>query len=223
MRYLRKERPTSNDLADSSPLAVSRLDFENNRKRYAAATGEICGTVVAARNTGFSLGAVSFISVAGASPVEHPIAEVKQGGSFCSGRLGPGKYYLYFTAASDPGVGLPVYHPGVSERAKALAVEVIAGQTVSGNYHFTVPELRTYSVRGLIFIDDKSKLPANNVSVFLAPLNGRSPFPSCTANQSTFKGTFRCRKSNISISKTCSQANTSPAFLFLAVVGLRRR
>ena len=181
LRHLRKERPTASDLATWKPLWAyppaeqeKRIkgNFEELKKRYAAVTGSICGTVTRQTFADEIIGSVSFLYTDGYSPVDHPSAQVNQDGSFCSERLGPGTYYLYFTSASERGVSSALYYPGVEERVKATAIRVQAGHDESGLI-FKVPaqKQKTYSVRGFISTNDKSGLSAKDVSVALVNLD----------------------------------------------------
>jgi hypothetical protein len=122
LRYLRKECPFARDLEAIRRLSAEeytaqeakrRRDFEEYQKRYAAVTGEICGTVAEKAKDG-NTGMVSFLFLAGYPPGAHPTATVSADGSFCSQPLGPGKYYLQFTRSSDEGPTSAVYYPGVS-------------------------------------------------------------------------------------------------------------
>jgi len=115
-------------------------------------------------------------STAGYSPLAHPTANVNLDGSFCSERLGPGKYYLYFTRGSDGGLTSAVYYPGVSERNKARIIEVNAGKPQS-DITFKVTVQKTHSVRGIISTNDKSGLDAHGVYVALVGLDG-GPYPA---------------------------------------------
>ena len=179
LRYLRKQRPIASDLAPYPPWTSAdyakheerRLrDFEEMQRRYAAVTGKICGTVVLRDAGEAHAGIVSFLSTAGYSPVDRPTAVVKPDGTFCSNRLGPGKYYLYFTRGSDTGLMSSAYYPGVSDRAKAVPIEISAGQT-KADITFNVPAQKTYAVRGFISANDKSGLGAQNVSLALVSLD----------------------------------------------------
>jgi hypothetical protein len=183
LRYLRKERPLAGDLVPLRPWTAAEYaaqegqrqrDFEDNQKRYAAVTGKICGNLTAEKLKDGNTGLLSFLSTAGYSPIEHPTANVNHNGSFCSGRLGPGKYYLYFARGSDTGMMSAVFYPGVTEKAKATTIEVSAGQTQS-NISFEVPLQNTYSVRGIISTNDKSGLDSRNVYLSLISLDG-GPF-----------------------------------------------
>jgi hypothetical protein len=197
LRYLRKERPIARDLEAVRPLTADeyttqegkrRRDFEEYQKRYAAVTGKICGTVAAKKAKDGNTGMVSFLSLAGYSPVAHPTASVNADGSFCSQPLGPGKYYLQFMRSSEEGLTSAVYYPGVSERNKAAVIEVNAGQPRS-DVTFNVPVEKTYSVRGVISTNDKSGLNASSVYVVLVSLDG-VPFPSAYSKPIDFEGSF---------------------------------
>ena len=197
LRYLRKERPIARDLEAVRPLTAEecttqeekrRHDFEEYQRRYAAVTGKICGTVAAEKTRGGNTGMVSFLSLAGYSPVAHPTATVNADRSFCSQPLGPGKYYLQFTRSSEEGLTSAVYYPGVSERNKAAVIEVNAGQTQS-DVTFNVPVQKTYSVRGVISTNDKSGLNATSVYVSLVSLDG-VPFPAAYTKPINFEGSF---------------------------------
>jgi hypothetical protein len=197
LRYLRKERPIASDLVPSRPLTPKEYaaqegqrhrDFEEFQKQYGAATGKICGNVQAEKSKDAYLGSLSFLSTAGYSPVEHPITQVNEDGSFCSGPLGPGKYYLYFTRGSDKGLTSAVFYPGVSERNKATIIEVSAGQTQS-NISFKVPVQKTYSVRGIISTNDTSGLDARSVQLVLVGLDG-GPFLAAYVHPIDFQSSF---------------------------------
>jgi hypothetical protein len=180
LRYLRKEQPIARDLLISqswTPAAYAALDAQRRRdaeefrNRYAAATGKICGKVLAEKTSDGNTGILSFLSTVGYSPVQHPTANINPDGSFCSGFLGPGKYYLYFTRGSVEGPMSAIYYPGVGEQNKATKVEVMAGRTES-NITFKIPVQKAYSVRGVISTNDKSGLDARSVSVSLIGLDG---------------------------------------------------
>jgi hypothetical protein len=179
LRYLRKKRAIASDLTPHRPWTPAEYadheeqrhrDFEEFQRRYAAVTGKICGTVLGTETSDSRTGTISFLSTVGYSPVDRPTANVNSDGSFCSNRLGPGKYYLYFTRGSGSGLDSAAYYPGVIDRSKAAAIEISAGQTQS-NVTFKVPLQKTYSVRGFISTDDKSGLAARSVSVALISLD----------------------------------------------------
>ena len=197
LRYLRNERPISGDLAPDRHLTAEESaeqkqqrerDYEELKRRYATVTGSICGTVILENTRDTKDGTVSFLSTKGYSPVEHPTAEVKQDGSFCSDRLGPGKYYLYFTRVSAERLTSAVYYPGVIDRTNATAIEVSAGQTQS-SIIFKAPIQKTYSVRGFISTNDKSELTAREVSVVLVSVDG-FPFQTWYMKTIDFRGSF---------------------------------
>ncbi len=197
VRYLRKERPIASDLAPSKRLtpkenaaqeAQRHRDFEDFQKRYAAVTGKICGKVVPEKSIDASMGVVSFLSTNGSYPFARPIAVINPDGSFCSGALGPGKYYLYFTKFSDVGLASAVYYPGVSERFQATTVEVSGGQTQS-NIAFKIPTQKSYSVRGIISTNDKSGLDARSVEVALMRLED-GPFPAPYSKTIDFRSSY---------------------------------
>ncbi|HZV88732.1 MAG TPA: hypothetical protein VFF95_14375 [Candidatus Binatus sp.] len=182
LRYLRKDRPVGSDLEPirrwtekeyATQEERRRRVYEEDAKRYAAVTGEICGTVASEKSKDEGTGIVSFLSTAGFSPAAHPTAYVRSDGSFCSRRLGPGKYYLYFTRESENGLTSAVYYPGVAEKEKATIIEVNAGQAQSG-IAFKVPVQETHSVRGVLSIYDSSRVGAHVTYVTLVSLDGGS-------------------------------------------------
>jgi len=159
LRQLRNERPTPDDLKPIGPWSRANYsaieqrrerEFEVSQERLATATGRICGSV---EQEGESRGTISFLSTQGYYPGQPPLASVEGGGSFCSGNLGPGKYYLYFVGDLNHRASAQ-YYPGVSEQGMATAIEVRAGQTVS-KVVFNVRSQTTYSVQGFISADDK--------------------------------------------------------------------
>jgi hypothetical protein len=201
LRYLRKEQPIASDLVISKPWTAAgyaaleaqrHRDSEEFQKRYAAATGKICGTVFAEKAKDENTGILSFLSTAGYSPLQHPTANVNPDGSFCSGFLGPGKYYLYFTRGSAEGLMSAVFYPGVSERNKAIKIEISAGQ-VESDITFKIPAQKAYSMRGIISTNDKSGLDAGSVSVSLIGLDG-APFPFAHSQSIDFQSSFPLSK-----------------------------
>lgn len=196
LRYLRQGSPTLSDLETirhprTSESPEERRErqrrYEEFEKRYAAFTGKICGTVTREgardQNPGFLL----FLSSTGYSPVANPRAEIHQDGTYCSEALGPGKYYLFFTKASENRITSATYYPGVNNLREATAVEVAQGQTVT-NVRFKIPAQGTYSVRCLISIDDKSELKNKRVFIGLVRSDGgsREGWYSQTVNFDTF-------------------------------------
>jgi hypothetical protein len=178
LRYLRKETAVGDDLAIirrwgekeyAAQEAQRRRDADEFLRRYAAATGQVCGTVSSDKTR--TTGMVSFLSTRGFSPYVPPTAYIHEDGSFCSGRLGPGKYYLYFTVGSEAGERSPAFYPGVSQKEKATTVEVTAGQTQSGIL-FRVPTREGHSVRGVVFIYAGPGVKARTGYVTLIKLDG---------------------------------------------------
>jgi hypothetical protein len=178
LRYLRKERPLAGDLAPleyRTPFAAALWDQEREEfvRRYAAATGQICGRVSQENEIDGEWRRVAFLSTAGYSPRGISTAEVDPHGKFCSDRLGPGGYYLYFTRG--PWSGDPIsaiYYPGVADRAKASVLQVAAGQ-VRSDLVINVPKQVAYTVRGFISTDDKWGVGENGASVALISLDGQ--------------------------------------------------
>jgi len=183
LRYLRKEQPVASDLIpwkrqtpaeDAAEYAAQEeqrhRDSEDLQKRYAEVTGKICGTTIEEKPDDTSPGLIEFLSTEGYSPIQHPTTEVNRDGSFCSGRLGPGKYYLYFTKGSGA-TRSAVYFPGTGDRVKATAVEIGAGQTRS-DITFRIPQQKKYSVRGIISINHESGIDLQGVEIRLISLDG---------------------------------------------------
>ncbi|HEV2173786.1 MAG TPA: hypothetical protein VGR71_09475, partial [Nitrospira sp.] len=165
------ERRVPKDLLPRKALwtlteAQQQQRYEDRRKRFASVTGRICGTVVQDKPKEETFGGVAFLSTLGYLPFDYPTAQVNKDGSFCSDRLGPGSYYLYFTSSTRAHDVSAAYYPGVLDRAHAKAIEVAAGQDRSGIV-ITVPRQKTYSVRGFITADDKTGLGVADVSLAL--------------------------------------------------------
>jgi hypothetical protein len=192
LRYLRKERPTKDDLAPlRRGFVEDRSSAEQRRlwtQRYAAATGEICGTVTGAGTKNVDRRTVAFLSLAGGSPIQYPKAEVSKNGSFCSERLGPGQYYLFFTDSNDQGLTAAIYYPGVNSRSQATTFEIGAGQTKSGIV-FKISVQHSYSVRGLISTGDKASLGENDVMLRLLRLDD-APMRAWYETEVNFQGSF---------------------------------
>lgn len=178
LRLLRKEPATPSDRnAARRPDSRTPKEIEasekreaaDERKRYDAVSGKICGRVSGAPVGSNSVGRVSFLSAAGFYPNEYPSASVGDHGTFCSPQLGPGKYFLYFTSVDDDALRSAEYYPGVTTRDKAVAIEVGAGQTVT-DANFTAPPQRTYRVLGVVTTSDDVEDHAVRVS--LVPLDG---------------------------------------------------
>lgn len=195
LRYLRKERPVASDLTpprrwDPKQYAAQQeeraRDYEDYKKRYAAATGEICGNVVAENAKDGNAGVISFLFAGGFSPFEKPITNVGADGSFCSGRIGPGKYFLYFSGHTDEEPTYAAYYPGVPDREKAVTVEVHAGENLSG-ITFKAPTQKTYSVRGILSIYGSAKTGNYRTSIELVNLDGVA-FPVARSLNTDFEG-----------------------------------
>jgi hypothetical protein len=196
LRYLRKERPIVSDLVPwrrKTPAEYKaeeeqrKRDSEDFQKRYAQVTGKICGSTLEEKPDEANPGQIEFLSTAGYSPVGHPTVSVNSDSSFCSGPLGPGKYYLYFRKGSG-GLRSAVYYPGVGEKAKATAVEIGAGQTKS-DITFHVPEQKKYSVRGIIVTNDMLGIDVWSVEVLLISLDG-APYSGWYRQAIDFQSTF---------------------------------
>jgi len=175
LRYLRREQPTSKDLApisrwsqrdSANEEATRKRAYEEGRKRFEAATGKICGKLVHGDPKDNGHGSITFLSTLGYSPASPPYAEFKDDGSFCSQNLGPGKYYLFFVQRDDQAVSA-LYYPGVADIAKAIPIAVQAGQTQS-NITFQVAKQASYSVRGFISADDRSAFDSELVDTSIS-------------------------------------------------------
>ncbi len=193
LRYLRQERPLATDLASPRSRLRSAKQLEERRRadqelkeKYKAATGRICGAVVGRHDPSWTL---SFFSMAGCSPGDpiwvQPQAVVEEDGSFCSEQLGPGRYYVYFWGNSTDRPASGAFYPGVSERAKAVPIEVRAGSTTSG-ITFNIPEQKTYSVRGFISITGKIESEDTEIGIALVPLDFPYPFISKEVDVQSF-------------------------------------
>jgi hypothetical protein len=160
VRYLRKEPPIAADLARilhrTEPGSEAQREqymraAEEGRKRYAAATGRICGTLIQPDRNTESRGTIAFLSPQGYYPAAYPDTSIGDDGSFCSPNLGPGNYYLYYVRGSEQGAAA-LYYPGVNDVARATTIAVTAGQTVS-NIVFKAATRSAYSVRGFVSTD----------------------------------------------------------------------
>jgi hypothetical protein len=195
LRYLRSERPIAIDLTpprriDPKQYAAHeeerKREYEEYQTRYAAVTGEICGKVIAENAKDGNAGVISFLFAGGFSPFEKPIMNVGADGSFCSGRLGPGKYFLYFDGHRDDDPTYAAYYPGVSDKGNAATLEVHAGEKLSG-ITFKVPAQETYSVRGLLWIYGNAHIGSEQTSIQLVNLDAVS-FPIARSLKIDFEG-----------------------------------
>src|SRR5258708_17110010 len=180
LRFLRKEHPTASDLllrhrwigpGTQRDRERRQHIFNEREKRYASATGQICGNIIPTSAKGSLTGRISFLPTVGYSPFNSVTEEVKEDGSFCSRPLGPGKYYVYFEGGFDEKKAADVFYPGVNDRMAAAGIEVAANRTES--ITFNVPMQKAYSVVGLVSTDDKSGLGSNDLSVALLSPDGR--------------------------------------------------
>ena len=175
LRYLRQERPRSTDLAPILHWSQAGWDkqqekqqrrFAESRKKFDAATGKICGSLIHDDPKDKGKGSIAFLSTLGYAPNLPPYAERKDDGSFCSPNLGPGTYFVYFVQQDDHGASA-LYYPGVADVAKATPIQVRAGQT-QANIVFHVAMQPSYSVRGFISADDKSAFDSELVDTAVA-------------------------------------------------------
>jgi hypothetical protein len=162
LRYLRRERPTSTDLAPIVYWSQAGWDkqqekqqrrFAESRQRFDAATGRICGSLIHDDPEDKGKGSIAFLSTLGYSPNSPPYAERKDDGSFCSPNLGPGTYFVYFVQQDDHGASA-LYYPGVADVTKATPIQVRAGQLAKVVFH--VAKQPFYSVRGFISAEDRT-------------------------------------------------------------------
>jgi len=180
LRYLRKEPPTPRDVHVSGfiyriPSDVGTPEREQHLKRFAAATGQICGVIIP-NNAGDRVRRIAFLPAIGYSPYSYAEVDVGRDGKFCSDRLGPGEYYLYFTQGPSHGVlESASYYPGVVERSKASIVKVEAGQMKS-DVVFRAPKQKAHTVRGFICTDDKIAIGEDGVRVILLTPDGRTAY-----------------------------------------------
>jgi len=183
LRLIRKEKPIAADLVPirgwSSPdyrkqERQRQLAFQDERQRYAGATGRICGKVIRPNATSESVGSVSFLSTAGYSPFDGSDVSVGADGSFCSRDLGPGKYYVLFVSSDKDAMSV-VYYPGVADVSKAEPIAVNAGHTLSSAV-FKAPNETGHAVRGLVSANEKlvfhSVPSGNGVGVYLIRADG---------------------------------------------------
>jgi hypothetical protein len=199
LRFLRNERPAPSDLRIHNRWPEKELaeqekerarSFDEQAKRYSAATGSICGNVVVKDRKGEEFGLLSFLSTKGFSPTPfaHPTADIRAGGAFCSGRLAPGKYVLNFLRFSSGELVSSTYYPGVDDRKDASEIEINSGSDLSG-FIFKVPAQKTYSVRGFISTNDISGLARKKVSVVLINADGLI-IPAPYAKEIDFQSIF---------------------------------
>jgi hypothetical protein len=177
LRYLRKQAPLKSDLATLKRKTeeVERNEWKEFAKHYDAATGQICGVVTPSDGARLDGRAeVRFESVSGYSP-RGPSAEIDQEGKFCSGRLGPGDYYLHFVSWSHEGEPRSsVYFPGVVDRVRATTLKVGAGKVLA-NLKLQVPKQKGYTIRGFLSRNITSSTGQNNNTslVYLFGLDGQ--------------------------------------------------
>jgi hypothetical protein len=181
LRYLRNEHPIAQDLEpterwwtkpNATQIQERREQAAAERhKRYHAATGRICGTVIRPPHSDDELhGTVEFLSTQGSYPLGQSTSSINADGSFCSPDLGPGRYHLHFVGGSKDGLAVALYYPGVSDVEKASVIEVAAGQTVS-NVAFKIEAQSLHSVRGVVAFDDFHS-NADDVTIFLIRTDG---------------------------------------------------
>jgi hypothetical protein len=182
LRYLRGESPMPDDLVpfqlesllNAKEVAAKRQQdrrrYEEFQKKLASVTGRICGSVIRVHPREMQRGIVAFLSTLGYLPEEFPYAEVKDDGSFCSGPLASGKYYLRFTSGSGEQKTSNLYYPGVSERSNATPIDVTGGQTRS-DVIFNVSPQKTYSVRGFLSTSGKPDASARSAVITLFKIN----------------------------------------------------
>lgn len=171
LRYLRKQRPTSGDLA-LLPIRSRDSGAEEFKRRYSEATGQICGVISPFAASENARRSIKFLPTTGYSPYWPFERGVDAAGKFCSDRLGPGEYSLQFTKGVQNGGPERLYYAVAGERPKAGTIRVEAGKLSSG-VTFQVTKPKTYDVRGLLSVDDKTPLGDNGVEVVLVSPDGR--------------------------------------------------
>ena len=193
LRFLRKEHPMKTDLSPppswtdkETPKQVQQRERarEDATAAYASATGRICGSVIRKKRDDESGGGIWFLPNTGYSPFSLFPTAVTKDGSFCSGNLGPGEYFVYFESWFGAARPSSTYYPGTNDRGSATKLAVVAGQTQT--ITFPIPDQKAYSVYGCVSTDDKSDLSGSDVGVALLQPDGRIRY----AQELNFEGFF---------------------------------
>jgi len=142
-------------------------------------------------------------------------------GLFCSGRLGPGKYFLYFNGQTDDEPTYAARYPRVPGREKVTTIEVHAGENLSG-VTFKVPAQKTYSMQGLLSIYDSSRTGNYRTSIELVNLDAVA-FPVARSLNIDFEARPLSPKSNTFTSRMYLQVVTRPMSQCSVRFGTRRR
>ena len=155
LRYLRGERPTSEDLEPLWPYLSKATEGTKApppaRKR---AAGRICGEVAGLLPT--DSGMLLFQRAGGGLPFPNEWASSSlDGRHFCSELLQPGRYIAYFQQSPSNKEATLTYFPGVVEKRKAQPIDVRDGETAQ--IRFRPIWLRTQSVSVFLMGSGKSE------------------------------------------------------------------
>lgn len=159
LRVLRDEPPTADDL----------LDPQSYYKKYEPMwTGKVCGRVIKSDGSPLTNASIDMTQVR-SEPLPPMSASdpnlSTRDGSFCVADVSPGKYLL--TAEGDDydantrWVG---YYPGVTERERAVPIDVKAGTNLSG-VQLTVREQPVFTIHFRVVTSDGSPVPWENLRV----------------------------------------------------------
>jgi hypothetical protein len=159
LRYLRGEKPTTEDL-----LSWEAYSYKVEAKWY----GTACGRVTKSDGTPLGEASVAVMQVRG-EPLPPRVATdsnlSKKDGRFCVDSIVPGKYILTAEKIDyDKGSRWMGFYPGVGTHLAAAVTEVRAGEHLSG-LHFTAREENLYTVRIRVVTSDGSPVPLNNLGV----------------------------------------------------------
>ena len=159
LRFLRGEPPSADDLTDVEAFY---------KKFYPQWTGTACGRVTKTNGAPLSKAGIEMTEVREDSfpPMVADDPDLSNlDGSFCIPDIPPGKYLLTAeTTDFDGSFRWMGYYPGATTHAKALPVEVRAGEKLS-NLLFTASKQRLYTVAFRIVALDGTPLPLDELGV----------------------------------------------------------
>jgi len=159
LRYLRGERPTTDDLLD-----VQVYQDEVEAQWY----GTACGHVTQSDGSPVSEGSVDMTEIRD-EPLPPKVARgsdlSKPDGSFCIESIVPGKYLLTAERFDfDDSIRWMGFYPGVGTHSAAAPIEVQAGERLS-DLNFSIVKQRLYTVSFRIVTPTGSPLPLKGLSV----------------------------------------------------------
>lgn len=159
LRFLREEKPTSDDL----------MDVESYQAKFLPQwTGTACGHIAMLGDRPLDRASVEMTQIRDEPLPPKQFADEngsKEDGSFCIRDISPGKYILTAERADYKAYYRWMgYYPGMRKRSEAIAIEIHAGDSLN-DLQFATHREPLYTMRFRIVTADGSPIPLDSLGI----------------------------------------------------------